>query len=102
MNNVGALALLLPIGIQVASRHQLPAGSVLMPLAFGSILGGMTTLIGTPPNLIVSGFRGQGGTAFSMFDYTPVGVAVSMAGLVFIALFGWRIVPLAQLPQFDG
>ena len=57
MNNVGALALLMPIAIQMAAKHDLPAGKVLMPLAFGSILGGMTTLIGTPPNLIVSGYR---------------------------------------------
>jgi di/tricarboxylate transporter len=65
-----------------------------MPLAFGSILGGMTTLIGTPPNLIVSGFRQQTGAGtFAMFDFTPVGLAVAAAGLVFIVLLGWRLVP---------
>jgi di/tricarboxylate transporter len=94
MNNVGALALLIPVAIQIATRQNLPPGRLLMPLAFGSILGGMTTLIGTPPNLIVSGFRAQNGAAtFAMFDFTPVGLAVAAAGIVFIAVFGWRLVP---------
>lgn len=79
MNNVGALALLMPVALQMASRQDLPPGRVLMPLAFGSILGGMTTLIGTPPNLIVSGFRAQQSMAgFGMFDFTPVGLAVAV------------------------
>src|SRR5690606_13395765 len=69
MNNVGALALLMPIALQISARLELPPGRVLMPLAFGTILGGMTTLIGTPPNLIVSSFRAQhGGGPFEMFD----------------------------------
>ena len=94
MNNVGAMALLMPLGIQIASRHGLPPGKVLMPLAFGTILGGMTTLIGTPPNLIVSGFREETGQAsFGMFDFTPVGLTVAAAGVLFVALIGWRIVP---------
>jgi di/tricarboxylate transporter len=95
MNNVGALALLMPIGIQVAARLDIAAGRVLMPLAFGSILGGMTTLIGTPPNLIVSGFRaqqGEGGRGFAMFDFTPVGLAVCLSGLALIAI-AWRLTP---------
>ena len=91
MNNIGALALLMPVGIQVAAQQKLPPGRVLMPLAFGSILGGMTTLIGTPPNLIVSGFRAEVvGDSFAMFDFTPVGLAVALAGILFIALAGWR------------
>ncbi|MDO9620601.1 MAG: SLC13 family permease, partial [Moraxellaceae bacterium] len=61
MNNVGALALLMPLSLQIATRLHIPPGRILMPLAFGSILGGMTTLIGTPPNLIVSGFRETAG-----------------------------------------
>ena len=94
MNNVGALALLMPLGIQVAARLGLPPGKVLMPLAFGSILGGMTTLIGTPPNLIVSGFRAETGAGhFAMFDFTPVGIAVAGLGVIFVGLVGWRIVP---------
>jgi len=94
MNNVGALALLMPIAIAQARRHDLPPGRVLMPLAFGTILGGMTTLIGTPPNLIVSGFRADAGARhFAMFDFAPVGLAVALAGLAFIVLLGWRLVP---------
>jgi len=97
MNNVGALALLMPVAIQVASRQSLPPGRVLMPLAFGSILGGMTTLVGTPPNLIVSGFREQTGmSGFGMFDFTPVGLAVSAGGVAFVALIGWRLVPARE------
>jgi di/tricarboxylate transporter len=94
MNNVGALALLMPVGLQVAARQNLPPGQVLMPLAFGSILGGMTTMIGTPPNLIVSGFRVEAGmSSFSMFDYTPVGIAVAAAGILFVALAARHLVP---------
>lgn len=81
MNNVGALALLMPVAIQLANRLELPPGKILMPLAFGTILGGMTTMIGTPPNLIVSGFRAQNGPgSFGMFDFSPVGLAVAGAG----------------------
>ncbi|WP_277373603.1 SLC13 family permease [Pseudomonas sp. AA-38] len=98
MNNVGALALLMPIALQIAARLELPPGRVLMPLAFGTILGGMTTLIGTPPNLIVSSFRAQhGGGAFAMFDFSPVGVAVALAGVLFISLLGWRLVPRREV-----
>jgi di/tricarboxylate transporter len=94
MNNVGALALLMPIAIQMAAKQNLPPGKVLMPLAFGSILGGMTTLIGTPSNLIVSGFRETTGAGnFAMFDFAPVGVAVAALGVVFVGLIGWRLVP---------
>lgn len=94
MNNVGALALLMPFAIQVAARLDLPPGRLLMPLAFGSILGGMTTLIGTPPNLIVSGFRVQNGAgSFAMFDFAPVGLAVALTGIAFLVLGGWRLVP---------
>jgi di/tricarboxylate transporter len=97
MNNVGAMALLMPLGIQLAAKLELPPGRVLMPLSFGTILGGMTTLIGTPPNLIVSGFREQAGDAsFGMFDFTPVGLAVAAAGLVFLVLLGWRFVPMRK------
>lgn len=97
MNNVGAMALLLPLALQLSSRFEMPPGRVLMPLAFGTILGGMTTLIGTPPNLIVSGFREESGAgAFAMFDFSPVGAAVALAGLIFVSLLGWRLVPARQ------
>jgi di/tricarboxylate transporter len=65
-----------------------------MPLSFGSMLGGLITLIGTPPNIIVASYRGQlSGSNFTMFDYTPVGLAVAVVGVAFIALVGWRLVP---------
>lgn len=94
MNNVGALALLMPLAMQLARQQGKPPGVILMPLAFGTIFGGMTTLIGTPPNLIVAGFRADvADTPFRMFDYSPVGVVVALVGVVFIALVGWRLVP---------
>ncbi len=103
MNNVGALALLMPVAIQMAARQNLPAGKMLMPLAFGSILGGMTTLIGTPPNLIVSGYRATTGMGhFAMFDFAPVGVAVALIGIVFIGLLGWRLVPTRKQAEAGG
>ncbi|MEZ5864253.1 MAG: SLC13 family permease [Geminicoccaceae bacterium] len=103
MNNVGALALLMPLAIQRAQKIGLEPGQILMPLAFGSILGGMTTLIGTPPNLIVAGFRarlGEGG--FSMFDFTPVGAAVAVAGIAFILLAGHWLVPRRARGSAEG
>ncbi len=103
MNNVGAMALLMPVAITAAQRLGLPPGQVLMPLAFGTILGGMTTLIGTPPNLIVSGFRAQAGIgSFTMFDFTPVGLAVAVGGVAFVALIGWRLVPARKQSGVDG
>lgn len=97
MNNVGALALLMPAAIQIAKKLGVPPGRVLMPLSFGSILGGMTTLIGTPPNLIVSGFRGRTEAgSFAMFDFAPVGLVVAGAGVLFVALIGWRLVPARE------
>ncbi|MDM7948960.1 SLC13 family permease [Hydrogenophaga sp.] len=103
MNNVGAMALLMPLAIQLARRLDIAPGQVLMPLAFGTILGGMTTLIGTPPNLIVSAFRAQSGSgSFAMFDFTPVGLAVAVAGVAFVALIGWRLVPVRKEAGLEG
>ncbi|MCO1334623.1 SLC13 family permease [Microbulbifer sp. OS29] len=94
MNNVGALALLMPVAADMAEKQNLALGKILMPLSFGTILGGMTTLIGTPPNLVVSGFRADAGAgSYGMFDFTPVGLAVAVVGVIFIALVGWRLVP---------
>jgi di/tricarboxylate transporter len=103
MNNVGAMALLMPVAIHLAQRLELAPGQVLMPLAFGTILGGMTTLIGTPPNLIVAGFRAEAGLdSFGMFDFTPIGLAVALAGVVFVALLGWRLVPARKQAGVEG
>ncbi|NYT68653.1 SLC13 family permease [Pusillimonas noertemannii] len=103
MNNVGALALLMPIAIQMAQRHEIAPGKILMPLSFATILGGMTTLIGTPSNLIVSSFRTQEGVnGYQMFDFAPVGVAVAVGGLLFIGFIGWRIVPARERAGADS
>jgi di/tricarboxylate transporter len=103
MNNVGAMALLMPVAMQLAARLALPPGRVLMPLAFGTLLGGMTTLIGTPPNLIVSSFRTQPGTSgFALLDFTPVGLSVAVAGILFIVLLGWRLVPAREKASTEG
>ncbi|MEE4295006.1 MAG: SLC13 family permease [Wenzhouxiangella sp.] len=102
MNNVGALALLMPVAVQLAQRYKLPPGQVLMPLAFGSILGGMTTLIGTPPNLIVSGFRADTGMgSFAMFDFTPVGLAVAVSGVAFVLLAGRWLIPVRERADLE-
>ena len=94
MNNVGALALLMPVGVQTALKAKRAAGIILMPLSFGTILGGLVTLIGTPPNIIVAAYRGTiTGTPFSMFDYAPVGAGIAVAGIAFVALIGWRLIP---------
>ncbi|MBZ0329005.1 anion permease [Halomonas sp. ANAO-440] len=94
MNNVGALALLLPVAMRLAREHDTSPSLLLMPLAFGSLLGGLTTLIGTPPNIIISSYRGSiTGDNFGMFSFFPVGAAVALAGLLFIVLVGWRLAP---------
>ena len=94
MNNVGALALLLPVAMRLAREHNTSPSLLLMPLAFGSLLGGLTTLIGTPPNIIISSYRREvTDEAFSMFSFSPVGIVVALAGLAFIVLVGWRLTP---------
>lgn len=94
MNNVGALALLMPVAIEMARKNDRPPSMLLMPLAFGSLLGGLITLIGTPPNIIVSGFRENvGATPFRMFDFAWVGVPLAAAGIFFITLFSRYLVP---------
>lgn len=103
MNNVGAMALLMPVAAHVSERLNLTPGQMLMPLAFATILGGMTTLIGTPPNLIVSGFRAEAGLGqFAIFDFAPVGVAVAIAGLIFVVVIGWRLVPRRKAATAEG
>ncbi len=97
MNNVGALALLMPVAIRMAKRTGKSPSLLLMPLAFGSMLGGLITLIGTPPNIIISTFRARNGSApFLMFDFAPVGLGVAIAGALFLSLVGWRLVPYRE------
>jgi di/tricarboxylate transporter len=94
MNNVAALALLMPVDIQTARKAGRAPGLSLMPLSFATILGGMVTLIGTPPNIIISSIRETNlGEPFSMFSFAPVGGVTALAGLAFVALIGWRLIP---------
>jgi di/tricarboxylate transporter len=94
MNNVGALALLMPVALSTARRHGYSPGLLLMPLSFATLLGGMMTLIGTPPNLLISAFRAEAtGERFLLFDFAPTGLALSAAGIAYLLLIGWRFLP---------
>jgi di/tricarboxylate transporter len=94
INNVAALALLMPLDIEAAQKAKRAAGQTLMPLSFATILGGMITLIGTPPNIVISEYRQDAlGAPFAMFDFAPVGLAVAVAGVLFVAIVGWRLLP---------
>ncbi len=100
MNNVGALALMLPVTMVAAKEYNIPPARLLMPLAFGSILGGLTTLIGTPPNIIIAAYRAEVmGETYGMFDFSPVGVAVAVVGVLFIILIGWRLIPSHRMTK---
>ncbi|MGD2166497.1 MAG: SLC13 family permease [Gammaproteobacteria bacterium] len=97
MNNVAALALLMPVDLQAAKKAGRGPAASLMPLSFASILGGMITLIGTPPNIIIAAYRDDAlGEAYSMFDFAPVGLACTVAGLIFVTFIGWRLIPPAR------
>jgi len=94
MNNVAALALLMPLDTEAAAKAGRSPALTLMPLSFASILGGMITLIGTPPNIVIAEFRNDAlGAPFGMFDFAPVGLACAIAGVVFVATLGWRLIP---------
>ena len=94
MNNVGALALIMPIAIKVGKHHKISASYLLMPVAFSSLLGGLITEIGTPPNLIISTYRVNAGLeSFSFFDFAPVGVGLTFIGIIFISFIGWHLIP---------
>lgn len=94
MNNVATLALLMPVDIQAAKQAGRSPARSLMPLSFATILGGLVTLIGTPPNIIIASYRNEAlGAPFAMFDFAPVGATVAIVGLLFVALIGWRLIP---------
>lgn len=100
MNNVGALALFLPMTVALAKRKKKHPGSMLMPVSFASLLGGTVTLIGTPPNIIISAFREEYvGHPFSMFDFTPVGLVVTLVGVIYVAFLGWRFLPKREVDE---
>lgn len=97
MNNVAALALLMPLDMQAAAKAKRSPALSLMPLSFASILGGMITLIGTPPNIVIAEFRGNAlGEPYGMFDFAPVGIVVAIVGVAYVALVGWRLIPMAR------
>ena len=94
MNNVAALALLMPVDMQAAKKAGRSPALSLMPLSFASILGGMITLIGTPPNIVIAEYRGDAlGEPYGMFDFAPVGLACAIVGVAYVALIGWRLLP---------
>jgi di/tricarboxylate transporter len=98
MNNVAALALLMPVDIKAADKAGRSPALSLMPLSFASILGGMITLIGTPPNIVIAEFRNDVlGAPYSMFDFAPVGIACAAVGVAYVALIGWRLLPAARI-----
>lgn len=96
INNVGALALLMPVAIWMSRQSGRSPSLLLMPLAFGSLLGGTITLIGTPPNIIIASYREAG--SFGLFDFAPVGLAITVVGIVFIGVIGWRLTPKRDDP----
>lgn len=102
MNNVGALALMLPVTLRNAYRAGRPPSQVLMPLSFATLLGGLITMIGTPPNIVIATMRERyGGEPFHMFDFAPVGLAVAAVGLLFITTIGWRLLPRQRAGEAD-
>ncbi|HWW66225.1 MAG TPA: SLC13 family permease [Sphingomonadaceae bacterium] len=93
VKNIGALAILMPSAIRMAKKSESSPSVFLMPMSFGSLLGGLITLVGTSPNIIVSRVREQmTGEPFGMFDYTPVGLGLAILGIVFLR-FGYRLLP---------
>lgn len=94
MNNVGALSLFLPAALRISRMNKYPASRMLMPLAAASLLGGMMTLVGSPPNIIISSFREASiGTGYRMFDFFPIGAPLTVAGILFTVLIGYRLIP---------
>ena len=102
MNNVAALALLMPVDMQAAKKAKRSPALTLMPLSFASILGGMVTLIGTPPNVVIATFREEAlGAPYSMFDFAPVGFVVAIVGVSYVTFIGWRLIPIER-SQLDS
>jgi di/tricarboxylate transporter len=100
MNNIGVAALFLPVVIDIARHTKIPPSKLLMPMAFAALLGGLLTMIGTPPNILISeALRQTGLRPFSMFDYMPVGIFVMVAGIAFMALVGRRLLPKRDIAK---
>ncbi|MDO8608796.1 MAG: SLC13 family permease [Phaeospirillum sp.] len=93
MKNIGALAIFIPLALRLSKANKIPASQILMPLSFASLVGGLMTLIGTSPNIIVSRVRADlTGTPYTMFEFTPVGLGVCLCAIVFLT-FAWRVLP---------
>jgi len=100
MNNIGVAALMLPVVVDIARRTRIPPSRLLMPLAYSTLLGGLMTLIGTPPNLLISESLSQFGyEPFKLFDFTPIGAGVMFVGVLFVALFGRFMLPKTKTKQ---
>jgi len=98
MNNVGVAALMLPVVVEIARRTRMPASKLLLPLAFGALLGGLTTLVGTPPNILASDALSAAGLQpFTLFDFAPVGVTILVTGILFMLLVGRHLLPSRDL-----
>lgn len=94
MNNIGVAALMLPVVVDISRRTEIPPSRLLMPLAYGCLLGGLTTMIGTPPNLLIAGALAQGGEVpFTLFDFTPIGTGAMMTGVLFVCFVGRLMLP---------
>jgi di/tricarboxylate transporter len=94
MNNIAVAALLLPVTMDLARINHIPPSRLLLPLAYGSLLGGLTTMIGTPPNILVSSALEEAGlVSFGLFDFTPVGAVILLAGIVYMVFCGRLLLP---------
>jgi di/tricarboxylate transporter len=103
MNNVGALAIMMPVAIKLSAASNRSPSGILMPLAFSSLLGGMITLIGTPPNIIIASLRHEAlGESFRMFDFAPAGLPLAGIGILFMAAIGWRLIPMRKAKPNDA
>jgi di/tricarboxylate transporter len=103
INNVASLVILMSLDIEAARKAQRSVSLSLMPLSFATILGGMVTMIGTPPNIVIAAFRERAlGTPYGMFDFSPVGLVCATVGIAFVALFGWRFIPPRAKPASEG
>lgn len=94
MNNVGALALVMPVAISVSKKSDISPSYLLMPIAYASLFGGLITEIGTPPNLIISMYRNDViGSSYNFFSFAPVGILLSIVGIAFVTVLGYKLIP---------
>jgi di/tricarboxylate transporter len=103
MNNIGVAAMFLPVTIDIARRKKISPSLLLMPMAYGSLIGGMLILIGTASNLVVSDFlRDAGIRPLGLFDFTPIGMAILLVSLLYMLFIGKRLLPHRINPSIEG